>query len=274
MTIDSHQHFWNFNPTEHAWINDEMSALRRSFLPPDIEKLFKTHGIDGCVTVQVSQHLRENDWMLTLAAEHPCIKGVVGWVDLKAGDLETQLIHYRQKPMIKAFRHIVQAEPSGFMRDPRFVSGVRRIGDQGYAYDLLIYHHQLAEALAFLRQVPDTRIVLDHMAKPAIRNGDINDWAKQIKAAAALDHVHCKLSGMVTEADWRKWRYEDFVPYLDLVFEVFGPRRVMYGSDWPVCLLAAAYETQLRIIERYVSTLTESERAMVMGQNAMDFYHL
>lgn len=274
MVIDSHQHFWNYNASGYGWITDDMSVIRRNFLPSDLEPLLKTHSVAGCVAVQALQTEEENVFLLDLASGHPFIKGVVGWLDLRADDLADKLRQHRQYPSMKGFRHVLQAEPTGFMLDPRFVSGVRALAVHSFTYDLLIYHHQLPEAISFLKRVPDTTVVLDHMAKPEIVRGERDNWSKGIRALAGFENVSCKMSGLVTEGRWKNWSYDDFVPYLDTVLEAFGPRRLMYGSDWPVCLVAASYAEQLSVVERYIAALSPSERSAIMGENAMNFYHL
>jgi L-fuconolactonase len=274
MTIDSHQHFWKYNPESHGWINEEMTGIRRNFLPEQLGPTLREHQIDGCVTVQVDQTEDETMFMLSLAEQHNFIKGVVGWIDLRAADLEERLQHFREFTYLKGFRHIVQGEPKGFLADPRFIEGVKKLARHNFTYDLLIYHHQLEEALAFVRHVPDVKIVVDHIAKPSIRTGEKTHWELNMAALATFNNVHCKISGMVTEAHWKHWKQEDFNPYLDEVFETFGTARVMYGSDWPVCLVAASYGEQLAIVQQYIAGLSASEKKLVLGENAKTFYNL
>ncbi|MBT1695828.1 amidohydrolase family protein [Fulvivirgaceae bacterium PWU4] len=274
MTIDSHQHFWKYNPVNHGWINDEMQNIRRDFLPDQLGPLLREHHIDGCVTVQVDQTEDETMFMLSLAERYDFIRGVVGWIDLRSPDLEERLQHFRQFPRLKGFRHIVQGEPKGFLADRKFIEGVNKLARYNFTYDLLIYHHQLEEALAFVRQVPDVKIVVDHIAKPSIRTGEKTHWELNMAALATFKNVYCKVSGMVTEARWKDWKQEDFNPYLDEVFETFGTSRVMYGSDWPVCLVAASYGEQLAIVQQYIAALSESEKKLVLGENAKTFYNL
>jgi L-fuconolactonase len=272
--IDAHQHFWKYDPLRHAWINNEMSTIRRDFLPEHLAPILKNNHVAGCVAVQADQSSAETEFLLELAREHDFIKGVVGWIDLKAHDVDEQLKYYAAFEKLKGFRHVVQGEPSGFLKDPDFIHGVRRLADFDYTYDLLIYHHQLPEALEFLPEVHHVRIVIDHLAKPSIKTGEKTQWELNMAAMATFNNVHCKLSGMVTEANWTSWTKETFFPYLDELFETFGPERLMYGSDWPVCLVAAAYEKQLEIILDYVDRLTPNEKKLVMGENAIRFYNL
>ncbi len=272
--IDSHQHFWKYDPKQHAWITDEMRAIRRDFQPADLKVLLDANGVDGCVTVQVDQTEDETLRLLTLANQNDFIKGVVGWIDLRNKNLATRLEYFSTLKTLKGFRHIVQGEGPGFLAQPAFIQGVNMLSKYDFTYDLLVYHHQLAEALTFARQVPETRIVIDHIAKPSIRTGDINAWKESMTAMAELPNVYCKVSGMVTEAQWPGWRYEHLLPYLDVVFEAFGPDRLMYGSDWPVCLVAASYEEQFSVVTKYLRAFPESEKNQVLGENAKRFYKL
>lgn len=272
--IDSHQHFWKYDSARHAWITDDMKAIRRDFRPPDLKPVLAKHGMEGCVTVQVDQTEEETLDLIALADENEFIKGVVGWVDLRNENLRARLQHFSSFKKLKGFRHIVQGEKPGFLEQPSFARGVRELGGFGFTYDLLVYHHQLAEALKFISQVGDTKIVVDHLAKPAIALGDIDAWRKHMKAMAAHEYVHCKVSGMVTEAKWPGWTYSDFVPYLDVVVEAFGADRLLYGSDWPVCLVAATYDQQFSIIQNYFASFSAVEKEKILGGNAKRFYNL
>ncbi|RAV99206.1 amidohydrolase family protein [Pseudochryseolinea flava] len=272
--IDTHQHFWKYNPVRDKWITDDMAVLRRDFLPEHLAPLLEKNNVKGCVAVQADQSLTETDFLLTLAQENDFIKGVVGWIDLRADDLDDQLKSYESFEKLKGFRHIVQGEKYGFLSDENFIRGVARLADFDYAYDLLVYHYQLPEVLAFLPEVHHVRIVIDHMAKPSIKTGEKTHWELDMAAVATFSNVHCKLSGLVTEADPEYWDHDTFFPYLDEVFEMFGPSRVMYGSDWPVCLLAAEYNKQLDIILDYIERLSSREQKMVMSENAIRFYNL
>jgi L-fuconolactonase len=224
--------------------------------------------------VQADQSEAETEFMLSLAGENAFIKGVVGWVDLRADNLSERLAYFSKFKKLKGFRHIIQGEPAAFMLDRKFILGVQKLADYNFTYDLLLYHHQLPEALQFIQQLPQVNIVVDHLAKPSIRTQEKNEWALNIAALAAFKNVHCKISGMVTEADWKNWKQNDFTPYLDVLFESFGPARLMYGSDWPVCLLAASYEVQLSIAQTYLLTFSAHEKHLVMGENARKFYNL
>ena len=272
--IDSHQHFWKYHPEKHAWINDDMRSIRRDFQPEDLKPLLDENNFEGCVVVQVDQTEDETLQLVSLANQHSFIKGVVGWIDLRNENLASRLDYFSSLKNLKGFRHIVQAEKEGFLRQPSFIKGVQMLNRHGFTYDLLIYHHQLPDALDFVEHTPDTAIVIDHIAKPPIATENIRTWARDIAAMAEFPNVCCKISGMVTEARWSEWKYEDFVPYLDVVFRAFGTSRVMYGSDWPVCLVAASYDEQLSIITSYLKDLSASEKSNVLGENAKRFYNL
>jgi L-fuconolactonase len=274
MLLDSHQHFWQYDPVRDAWITDDMGVLRRDFLPEDLKPILDQNHVSGCVAVQADQSEAETHFLLTLADQHAFIRGVVGWVDLRDDGLEDRLAYFSSFKKLKGFRHIVQGEPTGFLRDPRFIRGVRMLARYNYTYDLLLYHHQLDEALHFVQQVPEVKIVVDHLAKPSIRTGEKTQWELNMAALSTFDHVSCKVSGMVTEADWQQWKPADFYPYLDELFESFGPSRLLYGSDWPVCLLAANYEQQLFIIQSYLANASAREKEQVLGENAVNFYNL
>jgi L-fuconolactonase len=274
MRIDSHQHFWNYDPVRDSWITDDMGVLRSNFLPEHLLPLLTENKIDGCVAVQADQSTHETDFLLQQAKEHSFIRGVVGWIDLRSSTLEGQVEAYSDEKKLKGFRHIVQSEPAGFLRNTKFIDGVREIAKRGYTYDLLIYAHQMEDALYFLSQTQDVKIVIDHIAKPSIRTGHKTQWELQLAAMSTFENVCCKVSGMVTEADWKNWKKEDIVPFLDEVFESFGPARIMYGSDWPVCMLAARYDAQLKVVTDYIQALSSSEQEQIMGGTAVTFYNL
>jgi L-fuconolactonase len=274
VRIDSHNHFWKFDPVRDAWINEDMQIIRRDFLPADLLPLLTKNGFDGTVAVQADQSEAETDFLISLANENDFIKGVVGWVDLHSPDLRGRLDYFKSFKKLKGFRHIVQGEAAGFLSNPDFAKGVKVLAEYGFTYDLLIYHYQLKEALAFVARVPEVNIVLDHIAKPSIRTKEKTTWELEIAALSTFENVFCKLSGMVTEADWKNWTKEDFYPYLDEVLESFGPSRLMYGSDWPVCLVAATYEQQLGVVKDYISSLSPGEQDAILGNNAIRFYKL
>jgi L-fuconolactonase len=272
--IDAHQHFWKFDPVRDVWIDDSMQALQRDFFPQDLAPSLVENKIAGSVAVQADQSENETRFLLDLADKNPLVKGVVGWVDLRSNAVEERLAFFSQYPLLKGFRHIVQGQPSGFLNDKSFRNGVQKLQQFGFTYDLLIYHNQLPEAIDFVSSLPNVRIVLDHLAKPEIAKGEIREWEKNIRALAAIGEIHCKVSGMVTESRWAQWNYEDFVPYLDVIMEAFGPSRLMYGSDWPVCLVSASYRQQFEIVLKYISKLSKDEQEKIMGRNTINFYHL
>jgi L-fuconolactonase len=272
--IDAHQHFWKYDPTKHGWITDEMSVIRRDLQPADLKPLLESNHIEGSVVVQVDQTEDETLSLVALANQYDFIKGVVGWIDLRNINLESRLEYFSKLKKLRGFRHIVQGEPPGFLGQPSFIQGVRNLHAFDFTYDLLVYHHQLAEAIGFVSAVPDTKIVIDHLAKPSIITGAHAEWEKRMRQMAAFPNVSCKVSGMVTEARWPGWKPSDFTPYLDVVVDAFGTDRLLYGSDWPVCLVAASYDEQFSIVRDYFSGFSSSEKKNILGDNAKRFYNL
>jgi len=275
MRIDAHQHFWIYDPREHGWIGDSMTSIRHDFLPVDLKPELDRSGFDGTVAVQVRQTLEETRWLLELASGSSYIRGVVGWVDLRSAQVRTQLESFAENPKLVGIRHIVQSEPDDqFLLRPDFLRGISVLGEFDLAYDLLIYPKQLPVAAEFVRHFPGQRFVLDHMAKPPIKSGEIQSWARDIRDLALFPNIFCKLSGLVTEADWQRWTPEHLLPYLDAVFECFGPERLMIGSDWPVCTVAASYSQAVDIVKNYVSNSPVEVREAVLGGNAARFWKL
>ena len=276
LRVDAHQHFWQYQASRYPWIDDSMEALRRDFLPSDLRPLLEREGIDQTVAVQARQDLEETRWLLELAEEHPFVAGVVGWVNLCSPKLELQLAEFEQKRTFRGVRHIVQDEPDErFLLRDDFQRGLSLLKPFGLTYDILIYPRQLPAAVALVGKFPEQRFVLDHLAKPEIRLGELkSEWADAIKELGRHPGVYCKLSGLVTEAHWSDWKREDFLPYIDVVLEAFGPDRLMFGSDWPVCTLAASYAEVASIAANAVGTLTEVERAAIYGGTAIEFYGL
>ena len=275
LKIDAHQHFWQFDPQRDSWITDEMSILQRDYLPAELGEIYQEYDIDGCVAVQASQSLAENDFLLDLASKNDFIKGVVGWVDLQHERVEDQLAQYAESKKMKGFRHLLQGEPNrALMLEPAFMRGISYLEKYGFSYDLLIFPDQLSFASELAAAFSKQRFVLDHIAKPDIKGKSVEGWKNDIKLLAENDNVYCKVSGLVTEADWKTWHRDDFVPYLDVVFEAFGIDRLMYGSDWPVCNLAGDYKGVVNIVENYLDKLSENEKALFWGQNAIKFYQL
>ncbi|GAA4496680.1 amidohydrolase [Hymenobacter ginsengisoli] len=273
--IDAHQHFWHFDPVRDAWITPNMAAIRRDFLPPDLAPLLARHGLAGCVAVQASQSEHETDFLLGLAAEYDFIKGVVGWVDLQAGTIWERLAHYSQFEKLKGFRHVLQGEADrALMLRPDFKRGLGALYAHGFTYDLLVLPDQLSYAAELAACFDRQPFVLDHIAKPLIKIGEIEPWWRDLQALAAHENVLCKVSGLVTEADWQHWQPQDFEPYLDVVFEAFGPSRVLFGSDWPVCNVAGGYDRLHALVADYVARLSASEQVQFWGGNAERFYGL
>ncbi|MES2265407.1 MAG: amidohydrolase family protein [Bacteroidota bacterium] len=275
LKIDTHQHFWQYHPVKDAWITDDLKVIQRDLLPNDVEPILKQYGIGGCVAVQADQSEAENEFLLGLAEKYSFIKGIVGWVDLKADNIEERLQYYSGIKLMKGFRHILQAEADEqFMLGKEFMHGISLLSKYNFTYDILIKPNHLPYAKTLVGTFPDQHFVIDHLAKPYIKAGDINGWDQDIQAIASHQNVSCKISGMVTEADWANWKIEDFTPYLDIVFNAFGPNRVMFGSDWPVCNLAGGYEGVLNIVEGYISRLSQSEQELFWSKSAVDFYGL
>lgn len=275
MKIDAHQHFWQFDPVRDSWINDDMAVIQRDFLPQDLWPVLQANGIDGCITVQSDQTEAESDFQLQNAAGNDFIKGVVGWVDLQAHNIEERLAYYSTFDKMKGFRHVLQGEPQrDLMLQPKFMHGIGKLAQHNFTYDILILPDQLQFVPQLLKAFPNQKFVIDHIAKPDIKHQSITDWKKDIEAIALFDNVNCKISGMVTEANWQQWQSEDFTPYLDVVVNAFGTKRIIYGSDWPVCLVAANYERTLGIVTQYFAGFSQAEQADFFGLNAAGFYNL
>ena len=271
--IDSHQHFWQYNPQKHGWITDDMKVIQRDFLPSDLLPILQKNNIDGCISVQADQTEDETDFLLELSNNHDFIRGIVGWVDLRANNIFERLEHYSQFKKLKGFRHIVQGETdTEFMLRPKFKNGITALALYDFTYDILIYHYQLEQTIQFVMLFPNQKFVLDHLGKPNIKSGEYALWQTNIKKLALHQNVFCKISGMTTEGEWNNWKPSDFNVYLDTIVKAFGTDRLMYGSDFPVCTLAATYEAQLNIITVYFSTFTNLEKKKIMGDNASKFY--
>jgi L-fuconolactonase len=275
MRIDAHQHFWRYDVREYEWIDDSMAALWRDLLPADLKPELESNGFQGCVTVQARQTLEETRWLLELAEQNPFILGVVGWVDLRSPRLRFELESLVGHPKLVGVRHIVQSEPDEqFLLQSDFLRGIAALEEFNLAYDILIYTRHLPVAAEFVARFPRQRFVLDHLAKPPIKSGAIDDWARGIRELAALPNVYCKVSGLVTEADWQAWKPEDLSPYLDVAFECFGPSRLMIGSDWPVCTVAGSYSRVMDVVKAYLRKFSTKERDGVLGGNAASFWRL
>ncbi|MBL8695280.1 MAG: amidohydrolase family protein [Planctomycetes bacterium] len=274
MRIDAHQHFWQYEPREYPWITDRLAALRADFLPRHLSPLLDRHGFDGCVAVQARQSSMETRWLLDLSRENPWILGVVGWIDLRGAGVRQSLDALAGQKLV-GVRHLVQDEiEDRFLLREDFVSGVRALAAHDLTYDVLIYPRHLEAAIAFADRVTDVRLVLDHGAKPPIATGELEPWRRHVRELARRPNVFCKLSGLVTESAWDRWRAADFDPFLDALLEAFGPKRLLFGSDWPVCLLAGQYSDVLLIAERLAGKLSPSERSEFFGGTASRAYRL
>ncbi len=273
--IDSHQHFWQFDPVRDSWINDDMRVIQKDFLPENLYPLLQQNGVSGTVIVQSDQSEEENAFQLANAASADFVKGVVGWVDLQAEHVEERLQYYSGFAKMKGFRHVLQGETNrALMLKPAFKRGISLLEQYGFTYDILIFPDQLGYSLELVKAFPNQRFVIDHVAKPGIKIGHIADWQKAIHDIAQCENVYCKISGIVTEADWRLWKKEDLLPYIDAVVEAFGTKRIMFGSDWPVCLVAASYKQWIDLLKAYFASFTTNEQADFFGCNATRFYHL
>jgi len=274
MKIDSHQHFWKYDSVKHAWIDSSMQKIAKDFLPKDLKPFMDQTQVEGCVAVQADQSEEETQFLLDLAKKNLFIKGVVGWFDLKANSLPKRLKYFSKNPLLKGVRHILQAEKEGFMLQDTFLKGIGQLKNYKLTYDILIYPHQLEEATILVEKNPDQPFVLDHLGKPYIKDQKIDEWAAQIRQLAKFKNVYCKLSGMVTEADWNHWQGSDFEDYMSVVLNTFGVDRLMFGSDWPVCLLAGSYSHVIELVDQFIKKLSAGDRNKIMGINAQNFYKL
>jgi L-fuconolactonase len=273
MRIDSHHHFWRYTAKEYDWISAEMKVIRRDFLPPHLATEIEQAGIDGVVSVQARQTVDETRFLLDFAASNAFIKAVVGWVPLVEKDVTRHIESFRGHPKLKGFRHVVQGEPDdNFILRTDFNDGIRKLHHWGYTYDILIYEKHLPQSVRFVDRHPQQVFIVDHIAKPAIKSNSFAGWAKNIRDIAKRPNVFCKVSGMVTEADWQSWTPEQLQRYFDTVLEAFGPKRLMFGSDWPVCLVACGYTKWVRTVEAAYSKLSAGERAWIFGLTAKQAY--
>lgn len=275
MIIDSHQHFWQYEPVKHSWIDDDMAVIRKDFLPIDLKAVYAKNGVDGCVAVQADQTTIETDFLIDLASKNDFIKGVVGWVDFRAHTIDEVLAHYSQFSVVKGFRHVVQGEEDhNFLLRPDFLNGISKLEAYNFTYDILVFPHQLGAVLEFVKKFPNINFVIDHIAKPYIKDGFFDGWANLMRAIGKEPNVHCKLSGIITEADFKTWTPEQLQPYLELVLEAFGADKLLFGSDWPVCLVAGNYERVKAVITDFIANLSKEEQAKIMGLNAVKFYNI
>lgn len=275
MRLDAHQHFWKFDGDRYGWIDESMTVLRRDFGPEDLVPHLEDLALDGSVVVQARCDLDETRWLLALAREHDHVMGVVGWVDLCDADCARDLAELSREESFKGVRHVVQDEPDDeFLLRDDFRAGVARLEEFGLTYDLLIHPRHLGPAVRFVDHFPDQPFVLDHLAKPFIARGELEPWARDLRELARRPNVCCKVSGLVTEAEWNRWAPDDFTPYLDVCLEAFGEDRLMFGSDWPVCLLSADYTSTAGIVTAWAHALDEGQRRKLFGENAARFYSI
>jgi len=277
VIIDAHQHFWKLDkPFEYGWLyTDEHKPICRDFLPNDLAVHLNKTGVSKSVFVQTQHNVEENRWVLEMTEKYDFLAGVVGWVDLAADDCEDQLLEFTDHPKFVGIRHITQDEPDDdFIVRPDILRGLRVLQKHRVPFDLLFFVQHLKHAATLGRELPDLPMVIDHLSKPKIKDQEIEDWKKDLRVAAQFPNIYCKLSGMVTEADWQNWKPADLRPYVEFALEVFGPERCMFGSDWPVCELAGSYEDVFRALTEVIDSLTDSEKEQVFAQTAISFYGL
>ena len=275
MRIDAHQHFWKYAPTTHGWINDEMAVIRRDFLPNDLEPILSKHSIDGTVAVQADESIHETEFLLSLSEKHAFIKAVIGWIDLRSPQIHDQLAYFKKFRKLVGFRCIMQGQPDeAYLNNEIFIKNVALLKDFDYTYDLLVYHHQLPSLLKFIEKIPENRLILDHIGKPDIKAKNYSKWKENIFELAQHPGIYCKLSGMITEANYSTWKYDDIVPYMDAVGEAFGAERICFGSDWPVCLVAGNYDKMIGVVEKWASQLNQKDYNQLFGLNTSRFYNI
>ena len=275
MRIDAHQHFWKYSPIAHEWMDESMKVIRKDFSPTDLAKELHALKIDGTVAVQVDETETETQYLLDLAAEHDLIKGVVGWIDLKSTHAIERMHYWKKYSGLKGFRCIMQGQPDeAYITNKEFIANVKKLSSVDYTYDLLVYHHQFSSLIKFVDKLPDNRMILDHIGKPDIKNRNIKDWQANIKTLAQHPGIYCKLSGMITEADYKHWTYDDLKPYLEIAAEYFGVDRICFGTDWPVCLVAGSYQQVYQVVQKFSTQLTKDQQDKLFGANTIKFYKI
>lgn len=275
MRIDAHQHFWHYQPDTHGWISDEMSVLRKDFMPEELKTPLADFSFDGSVVVQANETYAENDFLLDIAQKHNYIKGIVGWINLLDPNAEIKMIALKSIPSIVGFRTIMQGSPDEkYLGNKLFYENVKRLASFDYTFDLLVHNNQLDSLIRFTDKLPDNRFILDHLGKPAIKNKEYKEWKTEIKILAANPNMYCKLSGMTTEADLKNWTYNDLYPYMEIAAEYFGLDRICFGSDWPVCLAAGSFATTYSVVDQFCGQLKQEEKDKIFGLNTKDFYKL
>ena len=275
QTIDAHHHLWRYTPSEYDWIDESMEMLRRDFMPDDLEVAMRSAGVDGAIAVQARQTLDETRWLLDLAETNDEIRGVVGWAPIAGAEFPGVMEEFDGRAKLKGLRHIIQGEKDeNYILREDFNAGIRALAGSGLVYEILIYERHLPQTIEFVDRHPEQVFVLDHIAKPLIAAGIVEPWATRMRELAKRENVWCKVSGMVTEADWKTWTPETLKPYMDVAVEAFGPKRVLVGSDWPVCVVACSYERWWQVLREYFAEFSEAERAQVFGGNAIQVYGL
>jgi len=275
MTIDAHHHLWRYTPQEYGWIDDTMQLLRRDFLPADLKSAMRSAGVDGTIAVQARQTLEETRWLLDLADENDEIRGVTGWAPIAGPEFPGVMEEFDGRAKLKALRHVIQGErDENYILREDFNSGIRALEGSGLVYEILIYERHLPQTIEFVDRHPNQLFVLDHLAKPLIATGVMEPWAAQMRELGKRENAWCKVSGMVTEADWNAWTSETLKPYIDVAVEAFGPQRLMAGSDWPVCLVACSYERWWQVLREYFSSFSQQEQERIFGENAAELYDL
>ena len=272
MVVDSHVHFWKYDKAAYPWIDSSMKLLQKDYLPEDLDTTLRRNFVDGCIAVQGNATEVDTRFLAELANTHPIVKGVLGWADLQADNAEKKLSELKEYKAVVGIRHIAQSEPDDFYYRPDFRQGLALLGQFGYTFDLLVFPRQLRAARDLVSEFPEQPFILDHCGKPNIRKQGLNEWKAGLLELAAYPNVSCKLSGLITEAEWKGWRPADFYPYLDIVFEAFGPGRLMFGSDWPIMLLSGIYVQWKSLVEKYTEHLLPEDRENIFGLNARRVY--
>ena len=272
LRIDAHHHLWRYNEVEFAWIDESMAGLRRDFLMDELKNELEAARIDATIAVQARESIEETTWLMECARSSSAIWGVVGWAPLTFDELPDILDCFGRDPKLVGFREVVQGKPDGYLLQPAFHRGIDELTRREFTYDVLIHERQLAETTSFVDQHVNQRFVLDHAAKPKICKGELEPWATNLRELARRPNVHCKISGLVTEANWKRWSEDTLQPYLDVCVEAFGPQRLMAGSDWPVCTVASSYKRWWEVLRQYFSGFSESEIRGIFGENALKFY--
>lgn len=273
--IDSHQHFWTYQENRDAWITEDMARIRKNFYPNDSHELFANNDIDGCIAVQADSSEDETLFLISLAEQSEFIKGVVGWVDLQAKNIESRLTYFSQFEQIVGFRHVVQSETDpDFLARPDFLRGVQLLESFDFTYDLLIYPNQLNAGIEFCKKNSNQSIVLDHLGKPPIKSGDISEWKKYIKKFKELENVSAKISGLITEAEWFNWNEKDILDIIEISLDVFGSDRLMFGTDYPVVLVAEELSSWVSIFKKSIAKLSSDEIKKITIDNCVQFYKI